>query len=133
MIKRFLLVTTLLFTSLCLRAHQIDEAAHYYTKIKSITTADRFCTDSLRSVANQLSCTSTHYLKELFSQLSLECVRQSDEETGYYTSLMAAVCFFDREMFNEAMQYVNDAISFNHNVERQPYLHFLKGKFFFGT
>ena len=130
MIKRFLLVTTLLFTALCLRAHQIDEAAYYYTQIKKITTADRFYTDSLRSVANQLSSTSTLYLKELFSQLSLECVRQSDEETGYYTSLMAAVCFFDRDMFNEAMQYVNDAISFNHNVERQPYLHFLKGKFF---
>ena len=130
MIKRFLLVTTLLFTALCLRAHQIDEAAYYYTQIKKITTADRFSTDSLRTVANQLSATSTLYLKEIFSQLSLECVRQSDEETGYYTSLMAAVCFFDRDMFNEAMQYVNDAISFNHNIERQPYLHFLKGKFF---
>ena len=128
MIKRFLLITGLLLSALCLRAHQIDEAAYYYTQIKRITVPDSFSTDSLRSVADRLSVTSTQYLKELFSQLSLECVRQADEETGYYTSLMAAVCFFDRAMFPDAIQYVNDAISFNHNVERVPYLNFLKGK-----
>lgn len=128
MLKRAFIVTVLLFSALCLRAHQIDEAAHYYTQIKKIISAEKFSPDSLKAIVDKLSATRSVYIKELFSQLSLECVRQSDEEMGYYTSLMATVCFFDRELYSEALKYANSAISFNHNVERQAYLNFLKGK-----
>ena len=128
MLKRVFIVTVLLFSALCLRAHQIDEAAHYYTQIKKIITAEKFSPDSLKAIVGNLSTKRSAFIRELFSQLSLECVRQSDEEMGYYTSLMATVCFFDREIYSEALKYANAAISFNHNVERQAYLNFLKGK-----
>ncbi len=131
MLKRALLVTVLLLSTLCLRAHQIDEAAHYYTQIKEMTSLSSFSADSIRAMANRFMAMRSPYLKEILSQLSAECIRKGDEETAYYTNLIAAVCLSDRGYLADAMQYINNAISCNHYTERQPYLNFLKGRGYF--
>ena len=130
MLKRLLIATVLLLASLGLYAHQIDEAEHYYAQLKEISSAEGFSADSIRSLADKLATASPQFLKEIFGQLSLECERRSDEETGYYASLVAAVCFYDRGMYSDAMKYANLAVSFNHQADRKTYLEFLKGKLY---
>ncbi|MBO4243547.1 MAG: SpoIIE family protein phosphatase [Bacteroidales bacterium] len=130
MVKRLLFVTALLFATLGLHAHQIDEAEHYYVQLKEMSSSESFSTDYIRELTDKLATATPQYLQEIFGQLSLECERRSDEETGYYTSLVAAVCFYDRGMYSDAIKYANLAVSFNHQADRCTYLEFLKGKLY---
>ena len=130
MVKRLLFVTALLFATLGLHAHQIDEAEHYYVQLKEMSSSESFSTDYIRELTDKPATATPQYLQEIFGQLSLECERRSDEETGYYTSLVAAVCFYDRGMYSDAIKYANLAVSFNHQADRCTYLEFLKGKLY---
>ena len=99
MLKNIVLLAALLLVPFSLIAHQIDEAEHYYAAIKKIAASENFSPDSMSALSSSLAHGSEKYLAELFSQLSAECVRQSDEETGYYASLLAAVCYYDRHLY----------------------------------
>ena len=113
-----------------MNAHQIDEAEHYYTEIRKLISAETFCPDSIRALSDNFATDNEKYLAEIFSQLSAECVRQSDEESGYYASLLAAVCYYDKHLYSDALKYTNLAFSFNHTPDRLTYLHFIKGKIY---
>ncbi len=130
MLKNIVLLAALLLVPFSLIAHQIDEAEHYYAAIKKIAASENFSPDSMSALSSSLAHGSEKYLAELFSQLSAECVRQSDEETGYYASLLAAVCYYDRHLYCDALKYANLAFSFNHTPGRLTYLHFIKGKIY---
>lgn len=109
------------------QAHQIDMADHYMSEIKSALTADTITAANIDKISQRITDSDPVIVCTTFDQIIYETTKQGDEHTACCASVMATVYFVNHNDYNKALQYVNSAISYNHDQSRAIYLNFLKG------